>query len=134
MKKYIIAFLLFINTYAYSEIVSKVEVEGNSRVSKETILVYGDISLNSDYETSDLNRILKNLYSTNFFDDIKLTLDNGVLKIIVKEYPIVNNIKVDGEPKKERKKELLERISLKKSSPFIKNIFERVIFFLIKIN
>ena len=111
MKKYIIAFLLFINTYAYSEIVSKVEVEGNSRVSKETILVYGDISLNSDYETSDLNRILKNLYSTNFFDDIKLTLDNGVLKIIVKEYPIVNNIKVDGEPKKERKKELLERIS-----------------------
>ena len=122
MKKYIIAFLFFINTYAYSEIVSKVEVEGNSRVSKETILVYGDISLNSDYETSDLNRILKNLYSTNFFDDIKLTLDNGVLKIIVKEYPIVNNIKVDGEPKKERKKELLERISLKKSSPFIKNI------------
>ena len=70
MKKYIVAFLFFVNTYSYSEVVNKVEVVGNERVSKATIIVYGDISLKSDYKSQDLNNILKKLYGTNFFDDI----------------------------------------------------------------
>ncbi len=122
MKKYIIAFLFFINTYSHSEIVNKVEVAGNDRVSKETIIVYGDIALKSDYKNEDLNVILKKLYGTNFFDDIKLSISNGVLKIVVKEYPIINSIVVEGEPKNERVEALLERIVSKKNSPFIKNI------------
>ncbi len=121
MKKYIIAFLLFFNTYSYSEIVNKIEVVGNERVSKETIIVYGDISLKADYNDEDLSKILKKLYGTNFFDDIKLSIINGVLKINVKEYPIINSIKVEGEPKNERIEKLLEVIALKKNSPFVKN-------------
>ena len=84
MKKYIIIFLLFFSTSSFSEIVNKVTVQGNDRISKETILVYGEISVPSNYEKNDLNRILKNLYSTNFFDDIKASIKNGVLEIIVK--------------------------------------------------
>ena len=122
MKKYIVAFLFFVNTYSYSEIVNKIEVAGNERVSKETIMVYGDISLKSDYTSEDLNNILKKLYGTNFFDDIKLSINNNVLKIVVKEYPIINSVKVEGEPKNERIEKLLEVISSKKNGPFIKNI------------
>ena len=122
MKKYIVAFLFFVNTYSYSEVVNKVEVVGNERVSKETIMVYGDISLKSDYTSEDLNNILKKLYGTNFFDDIKLSINNNVLKIVVKEYPIINSVKVEGEPKNERIEKLLEVISSKKNGPFIKNI------------
>ena len=85
MKKYIIAFLFFINTHSYSEIINKVEIVGNDRVSKETIMVYGDISLKSDYKIEDLNEILKKLYETNFFNDIKLSINNGILEIAVKE-------------------------------------------------
>ena len=40
--------------------VNKVEIEGNKRVSKETIIVYGDISTPSDYKSEDVNKILKN--------------------------------------------------------------------------
>ena len=86
MKKYIVIFLLFLNTYSYSAMVNKVEVQGNNRVSKETIIVYGNISIPSDYENEDVNKILKNLYSTDFFDDIKITIDQGVLKIFVRKY------------------------------------------------
>ena len=57
MKKYIIAFLFFFNTYSYSEIVNRVEVIGNDRVSKETIMVYGDISLKSDLSCKILPRL-----------------------------------------------------------------------------
>ena len=122
MKKYIAIFLLFFYTYSYSEIVKKIEVTGNERVSKETIAVYGDISLPADYQKQDLNRILKDLYSTNFFDDIKITIENEVLKILVKEYPIINSVKIEGEAKKERTEKILETINSKKNSPFIKNI------------
>ena len=85
-------------------------------------MVYGDISLKSDYTSEDLNNILKKLYGTNFFDDIKLSINNNVLKIVVKEYPIINSVKVEGEAKDERVEKLLEVISSKKNSPFIKNI------------
>ncbi len=122
MKKYIIIFLLFFNTYSYSEIINKIQVEGNDRVSKETIMVYGDISLKSDYKNEDLSEILKKLYGTNFFDDIKLSINNGVLKIVVKEYPIISSIEIEGEPKEERIEKLLEVIASKKNSPFITNI------------
>ena len=122
MKKYIIAFLFFINTHSYSEIINKVEIVGNDRVSKETIMVYGDISLKSDYKSEDLNEILKKLYETNFFNDIKLSINNGILEIAVKEYPIINSIVVEGEPKDERVEQLLETIASKKNSPFIKSI------------
>ncbi len=123
MKKYIIIiFLLFFSSNSFSEIVNKVVVLGNERISKETILVYGEISVPANYEKNDLNKIIKNLYSTNFFDDIRTSIKNGVLEIIIKEYPIINSITVEGEPKEERIKQLKDTIQTKKNSPYIKNI------------
>ena len=126
MKKYIIIFLLFvIGTYSHAEVVNKLVVTGNDRISKETIKVYGEISLPADYKSNDVDKILKNLYSTNFFDDIKININQGVLEIIVKEYPIINSVKIEGELKKERSKKLLERIETKKNGPFVKNILSQ---------
>ena len=58
-----------------AEIVNKLEISGNERVSKETIKVYGDFNINQDLNRQDLNKILKNLYSTNFFEDVKIRLE-----------------------------------------------------------
>ena len=43
--------------------------------------IYGGIKLNKDYSESDLNKILNNLYSTNFFKDVKVELVGGTLKV-----------------------------------------------------
>ena len=48
----------------------EVEVYGNDRISKETIFVYGDVTLNSDYSSIRINDVLKNLYSTGFFESL----------------------------------------------------------------
>ena len=56
----------------YAEIINKVELEGNSRINVETIKVYGDITLDKDYSAIEVNDILKNLYATDFFEDIKI--------------------------------------------------------------
>ena len=55
------SFLLFtVNVYA--EILKKIEVTGNKRISKETIRVYGDIQINQNYKDDDINAVIKKLY------------------------------------------------------------------------
>ena len=98
-KIYTILFSLFFLNLA-AEIVQKLEVTGNSRISDETIKVYGDINLGKDYSPFDINKILKNLYDTNFFEDIKISLKDGVLNIGVKEYATINSVELNGEKSK----------------------------------
>ena len=70
LKIYSIIFsLIFFNLSA--EIIQKVNIIGNDRISKETIKVYGDINIGKDYSSFDINKILKSLYGTEFFEDIK---------------------------------------------------------------
>ena len=97
-KFIVIIFFLFISVKSSSEIIKSIEITGNKRVSDETIKVYGDIQqTGSDITKADLDVILKNLYSTNFFENVSLVIDKGILKINVKEYPIVNQLVLIGE-------------------------------------
>jgi outer membrane protein insertion porin family len=59
-------------------------------VSDETIIIYGKIELNKNYTESDLNIMLKDLYSTEFFSDIKIDIKNKELNININEYPYIN--------------------------------------------
>ena len=72
MFKYITVFLLLIYSTSFAEIIKKIEVSGNKRVREETIKVYGEVSVNDDFSKFDFDKVLKNLYSTDFFEDIKL--------------------------------------------------------------
>jgi len=112
-------FLIFSNLSA--EIVSKLDVKGNDRISAETIEVYGEITFGKDYSAFDLNQILKNLYNTNFFEDIKISLSNQILKITVKEYSIINFIDIQGEKSNRLKKVVLEKLNLKVKESFIES-------------
>ena len=66
----IIFFPLFSILNANSEIVKKIEIIGNERVSSETIKLFSNTSINENLDNNDLNDILKNLYDTNFFKDV----------------------------------------------------------------
>ena len=77
MFKYLlfILLILFKTTFAYSEIVNDIKVSGNDRVSKETVILFSDIKKGDDIDNSTLNKSRKNLYETNFFDDVKLSFE-----------------------------------------------------------
>ena len=92
---FILLFFVF-SVKSYSEIVTKVEVKGNERISPETIVVFGDITIGKNYEPSDINLLIKKLYETTFFSNISVELQNGQLSIIVKENPIINLIVFDS--------------------------------------
>ena len=82
-KFYTILFIFIYFSISKAEIVNQVKIDGNKRVSSETILLYGEIEKNKDLSENDLNKILNNLYSTNFFEDVKVDLKNNVLRITV---------------------------------------------------
>tara|TARA_A100000164_G_C21934131_1_gene787165 strand:- start:1488 stop:3731 length:2244 start_codon:yes stop_codon:yes gene_type:complete len=104
-----------------SEIVKKIEILGNKRVSDETIKIYGEIKINQDYSPKEVNGILNNLYSTNFFKDVKISLNNGILKIVLDEYPVINELIILGEPREKFKEELTKILSSKSNNSFIES-------------
>ena len=86
LKSFIIVLFSIVNSL--SDIINKIEITGNKRISNETILVLGEITKGSDFNKEQINQSLKNLYESDFFKDINLTFNNGLLKISVIENPI----------------------------------------------
>ena len=113
-------FLLSIS-FLKAETVNKIEINGNTRVADETIIIYGDIDINKNLEDRDLDIIIKNLYETDFFEDIKIQISNKTLKINLKEYPIVNQLIIIGEKSNKYKDEIKKIIKLKEKRSFIKS-------------
>ncbi len=114
---YILSFYPTLN----AEVLKKFEVEGNSRISTETLKVYGEIELNKNYSTDDINEIIKKLYDTKFFSKISTSFENNTLSITVEENPIINTIIIDGEKAKKYKEVILQIISLKEKSSFVES-------------
>ncbi len=122
IKKIILITILFFSlTTVQSEVVNKILIEGNKRVSEETIKVYGDINLKKDLSENDINEIIQNLYSTDFFENVSIELKNNILTINVQEYPVVNQLVIVGEPKKGYVDKIKSLLKTKEKKSFIKS-------------
>jgi len=122
MAKFLLKIIIIycsIITFSLSEIIRDVVVEGNNRISKQTIITYGNIKLNTNYDNEKINDVLKNLYSTNFFEDISITKSNDNLKIIVKENKIIQTTIIEGVKSNTIKKSILDTMYSKDKAPFL---------------
>ena len=84
-------------TFLKAEVINDLKINGNSRISDETIKIYGEIELGKDLSENDLDNILKNLFGTNFFEDVKIKLEKNVLYVDLVEYPVINQLIIVGE-------------------------------------
>ena len=130
---------------SYAEIINKIKIKGNQRISVETIAIFGDIILGKNYESQDISLIIKKLYETTFFSNISATLDNGQLYLVVEENPIINSVIFKGEKANKFKKALLEMLTLREKSSYvsgyiksdinlIKDFYRQLGFYFIKID
>ena len=117
----IILFFIFLSAHSHSEVVKKIEIKGNERISAETIAIFGDISVGKNYEISDINSLIKKLYDTTFFSNISVVVKNNILSVTVKENPIINSITFEGEKAKKYKEKIRELLSLRENSSFVEN-------------
>ena len=120
MFKIIPFIFFFIFTLAKAENIKKIEVNGNDRISNNTILMFSNVSVGDKLNAIDTNTILKNLYETNFFKDVEINLDNNILKINVTEFPIVQNVSIEGIKSKKIKDQILDNIYFKERSSYNK--------------
>ncbi len=119
-KSLLVLFLLTIS--AYSEIIKEIKVNGNQRVSSETIRIFSEIKINSDLSANQLNDVIKKLYSTNFFSNIEAKVTENILYISVIENPVIQTLTFEGVKNKRIIKLLQEEIQMREKSSFIKSI------------
>ena len=119
----VVIFVLQFNFFSLkAEIVNKIDIKGNSRVSDETVRVYGNIlAEGSNYTKTNLDQILKNLYSTNFFKEINVEIKENTLFIELTEYPVINQLIITGEKSNKFKDEIKKIINLKEKDSFIES-------------
>ena len=84
--------------------------------------MYGEISLGQNVDNLKINNIIKNLYSTNFFEDIDVSMSDGTLFIKLSEHPVINEIIIVGEETNKYKDAIKKNIKSKKNGPYVKSL------------
>ena len=110
---------------AKSDVVNKIIVNNNDRISLNTIKTYGKITIGNNYTSDDLNNILKNLYETNFFQDVSLKINKNTLIIDVVENKLIQIININGVRSEKLKELILKSLSLRSKAPFIESQVEK---------
>ncbi len=113
--------LLLSFSVSKAEIYNEIKVEGNERLSVETVIMFSGLNLSDDLTINDLNSSIKKLYKTNYFKDIKISQENKILKIIIIENPIIQSIKINGIKNKNTLSKLEELTKKYEKYPFLKN-------------
>ena len=108
-------------SFSFSEIIKKIQIEGNTRISDEAVLMFSKINVGQNFETLMLNELLKNLYDSNFFSDVSVKFENNIILINVEEAPLIKDIKISGIKADKFKKLIRESLLLKPSVSF--NVF-----------
>ena len=114
----VLIFLLFTMSSSFSEIIDEIEINGNTRISNETIIIFSKIDKNSSVDENILNDILFNLYETNFFSDVSVKLEASKLIIYVQENPIVQNISYTGIKAQKIRDEVTKNLKIKPRSSY----------------
>ncbi len=141
----IFVLLFFSISSLNSEIIKKIDISGNKRISNETVIIIGKISEGKSYDENSLNEVVKNLYESNFFSDIKIFFDDGIIKINLVENPIIEDIQFTGIKNKTFLEEISNLMVLKNRMSFtedqlksdvnlIKNVLKSNGFYFAKVN
>ena len=116
----VLFFLLVFNLKASSDIIEKINIEGNQRISSNTIILFTEVNIGQEITDKDLNPILNNLYNTSYFNDVRVSLKNNILNIFVEEFPIIQKINYNGVKSNTILEKITEDKLLKDKSPYIK--------------
>ena len=120
MFKFIIIklFFLFYFSLVSAEVIKKIEVTGNDRIPDETIIMFSKVKINDDINKKDINNILKEIYETNYFENVVVDFNNQILKITVNEFPIIQNLQYEGIKAKKIREVVLKDLTLRNRSSF----------------
>jgi outer membrane protein insertion porin family len=97
--------------------VKRIEINGAQRIEETTISSYMDLKIGDAIDSAKTDKVIKNLFATGLFADVKVENQNGVIKISVVENPLINKIVFEGN-KKIKNEELLSEVQLRERQVF----------------
>ena len=116
---------IFFTFSSYSKNYENVIINGNERISNESILVFSEISGDKSLDEESINDILKKLYKSGFFKDVSIKIENNDLIINVLENPIIQTVFINGIKRKKTEESLYEILSLKNRSSYNSNFINK---------
>ena len=129
VKLILSALLLWVTTVQSAEFVVKdIRVEGLQRISAGTVFNSLPVKIGDTVDTDDTPDIIKSLYKTGFFKDIKLELEQDVLVIFVQERPAIAEIEIKGNKSIETEALLqgLKEIGLAEGRTFNRSVLDKI--------
>ena len=115
--------VFFLNfSFSNAEKIKVIEINGNERVSSETIKVFSKVKIGNVLNDDSLDKIIKDLYSTNFFKNITLGFVEGKLSINVIENPLVQNVEINGVKNKDLNKAISDQLIIKEKNSYVEEI------------
>lgn len=107
------------------KIVEAIDVQGNQRIESDAILRQVSTKPGSIYKSSQVTNDLKSIYKMGFFDDLRVTAEDGpkgiVITFHVKEKPTIRRIRTKGNVRFDDE-EIKENLTI--STGAILNIFK----------
>ncbi len=115
----LIVYLSFlVISVAKAEIINEINITGNERIPDETIKMFSGKKIKDNISLNDLDQILRDIYDSNFFFDVKVSLKDNILNIVVEEKPIIENIEYKGLKSNEIKEDIFNNRILKQKSSY----------------
>ena len=121
IASHLLLVFIFLVSHSYANIFNQINVTGNERISKETILVLSNLKTGINYDDNQLNQSFKNLFQSNFFKDINFEVLDNVLNISIVENPIIEDLKISGIKNKNIVELINNNIVLKNRKSFVES-------------
>ena len=115
---FLIVLIVKINL-ANAEIIKSISVNGNERISDETIIIFSKINIDDDLTLNDLNNIINNLYETDFFKNVSVNFVNNILNIDVIENNLVQSVEINGVENKKLKQSLIDQLTINERKSYV---------------
>lgn len=109
-------------------VVGDIRVEGLQRISAGTVFNYLPVQVGETLTADRYKELVRSLFQTGFFTDVRLESDGDVLVIIVTERPSIAEINIDGNQdiSDDDLEESLRQIGLAEGRVFDRSLLDRV--------
>ena len=109
---------IFLFSISNATQIKNIQIKGNERISNETIILFSEFNIGNNITNKKLNQIIKNLYETNFFENVNVKVLDQKLLITVVEAPIIDKVEFAGIKSNTIKDSLNTFINLKSRSSY----------------
>ena len=127
----LVAASIVIASVALAKPIKSIEILGLDSISRGTVLSYLPVETGDEYNNQVSGQIIRDLYKTNFFKDIEVSQEDGILKINLQENPHIKYMDVlnysDKVIDEESLAKILKNMDLSQGSIFNKRQLDKLI-------